>query len=264
MQDIWHETVTVRFGNIDQSDRLTLCSVFSFFQEAAICHAAALGVGREDFARTGQVWIISRLSLFVKRRPGYGEILKVNTWPRGREKLFAYRDYEIRDEKDQAVVRGRAAWLVLDVEKRRPVRLEAFLESLPSNAGLDAFPAGPAALGQKEGLIKNLERTAQYSDIDYFGHMNNARYIQWIQDASSIDILTNADQIRLDINYLSEVMPGEIMEIWAAPINDAGQEAPGCPADYPGKPGPGFSYEGRKPGSNNTEFKTAFRAELRT
>jgi len=250
MVDIWREDVCIRFGSVDRSNRLTLGSIFSFFQEAAISHAADLGVGVEDFRCSGQVWILSRLSLFVERRPMYGETIEVSTWPRRWEKLFAIRDYEIRDAQGIAVIRGRAGWLVLDIEKRKPLRIEPVLGFLPPNDGIDAFrqssvnPSAPSALSQRENLVKVAERIANYSDIDYYGHANNARYVQWIQDVTDMDLLANADEFRLDINYLSEVLPRETVELWTVSLGEAA---------------PGFAYEGRRPGTG----QVVFRAELR-
>jgi acyl-ACP thioesterase len=258
MVDIWRENVNVRFGDVDRSGSLTLWSVFSFFQEAAISHAADLGVGLDAMTRTGQAWILSRISLFVERRPFYGETIEVSTWPRRWEKLFALRDYTIRDAEGHALVRGRGAWLVLDIEKRRPLRAQPVMESLPPNDGLDAFPAGAAALNPRENLVKIAGRSALYSDIDYYGHANNARYVQWIQDATDMEIITKACQFRLDINYLNEVMPGETLELWTAPLEEKSpMENAG---DYPSSPGLSFAYEGRRPES----AQPVFRAELRT
>lgn len=258
MLDIWRETADVRFGSVDCSDRLTLWKIFDFFQEAAISHATALGFGREDMAASGQAWILSRLSIFVERRPAYRETVEISTWPRRGEKLLALRDYMIKDAEGIPVVRGRGGWLVLDIERRRPLRAQTIMERLPPNEGVDAFPSGPAGLTSREGLVKTAERTALYSDIDYLGHVNNARYIQWIQDALDRDIISNASQIRLDINYLSELLPGEKIEIWIAPLESIIAD------DYPSEPGAAFVCEGRKPASNGEEARTAFRAEIFT
>ena len=261
MVDIWREKTKVRFGGVDRSDRLTLWSIFNSFQEAAIYHATDLGVGRDAMANAGQAWILSRLSLFVERRPVYGEAIEINTWPRSWEKLFALRDYAIRDAEDLMIVRGRGAWLVLDIEKRRPLRAQSVMENMPPNEGIDALPSGPASLDPKENLLKKMERTALYSDIDYIGHVNNARYIQWIQDVVDYDLLTNADQIRLDINYLSEVLPGDVVEIWTAPLDNSITVQPvENTEDYPHSQGPDFACEGRRPDTG----QTVFRAELRT
>ena len=260
MVDILRETIPVRYGNVDRSDRLTLDCIFSLFQEAAISHAADLGVGRDAMSNKGQGWILSRLSLFVHRRPLYEETIQVSTWPRKWEKLLALRDYEIRDAQNAVVVRGRGGWLVVDIEKRRPLRAQSVMEPLPPNEGTDALPSGPAGLGAAENLVKKMERTALYSDIDYYGHTNNARYIQWIQDVTDMDILTNANQIRLDINYLSEVLPGQTVELFVAPLVNNGAPSESNAADYPQSAVAGFAYEGRRPGAG----EPVFRAELRT
>ena len=258
MLDIWRENVNVRFGDVDRSDSLTLGSIFSFIQEAAISHAADLGVGLDAMARTGQAWILSRISLFVERRPLYGETIEVSTWPRRWEKLFVLRDYTIRDAEGHALVRGRGAWLVLDIEKRRPLRVQSVMESLPPNEGVDAFPAGAVGLNPRENPVKIMERRALYSDIDNYGHANNARYVQWIQDATDMEIITKASQFRLDINYLNEVLPDETVELFVAPLEEK------IPikntGDYPSSPGPAFAYEGRRPETS----QPVFRAELRT
>jgi acyl-ACP thioesterase len=240
---VWQETFPINFGAIDRSDRLTLASTFDFFQEAAINHAEHLGVGRESLARTGQAWILSRISVLMERRPKWSEPVTVRTWPRGSDRLFAVRDYDIRDNADRPLVRGRSNWLVLDMEKRRPLRVQQFMDKLPLNEGLDALPGGGGGLEPGEGLKAAGERTARYSDIDYNGHVNNTRYIQWIQDITDPDVLTNAAQLRLDINYLHEVKPGETIGLWTAPISTEATV-----------------YEGRRP----EDGQAVFRAELRT
>ncbi|MDR2103237.1 MAG: acyl-ACP thioesterase, partial [Treponema sp.] len=192
MMNIWQETLTVDFGAVDRSDRLTLAATFDFFQEAAISHAENLGCGRDAMARNGQAWVLSRISVFLERRPKQGETITVRSWPRGWERLFAVRDYDIRDASDIPIVRGRSNWIILDIVKRRPLRPQMLMDKLPLNEGLDALPGGGGALEARDGLIKAGERRAAYSDIDYNGHVNNTRYIQWIQDITEPEILERA------------------------------------------------------------------------
>jgi acyl-ACP thioesterase len=250
------ETVPIRFGSVDRSDRLTLGAVFGFFQEAAISHAEDLGVGRDALAGIGQAWILSRIAVFMESRPRYGDTVTVESWPRSWEKLFALRDYAIKDAAGRPLVRGRGGWLILDVEKRRPLRVQQVVEKLPLNDGINAMSAGAPALVSGENLVKIGERRASYSDIDFYGHVNNARYIQWIQDMIDPALLDKADQLRLDINYVSEVLPGETVELWSAPM-DGSRPAESVGADYPGSVFAAFACEGRKAG------QAVFRAELR-
>jgi acyl-ACP thioesterase len=244
--DIWQETFPVRFGAIDRSDTLKLDAMFQFFQEAAICHAENLMVGREDMARTGQVWILSRISVQVDRRPNYRETITVRSWPRGWEKLFAIRDYDIRDKDDVPVVSARSGWIIVDIEKRRPLRPQSVMDSLPKNEGVDALTWGPVGLEERGSLQKTGERKALYTDVDYNGHVNNVSYIQWIEDALDPQLLEKAVRMRFDINYLNEILSGETVEILSAPLeNESGALA--------------FAFEGRK----TENGQAAFRSELR-
>jgi acyl-ACP thioesterase len=238
--NIWQETFPVRFGEIDKSDRLKLSSVFQFFQEAAISHAENLGVGRSEMERTGQVWILSRISVMVNRRPQYGEVITVRSWPRGGEKLFAVRDYDIRNSSDIPVVSARSGWLIVDLEKRRPLRPNSVMGNLPLNDGLDAMTSMPVSLEAHGNLQKVTERKALYTDVDYNGHVNNVSYIKWIEDSLEPQLLEKAERIKFDINYLTEILSGETTGIFSAQVDSV------------------HKFEGRKTESG----QTAFRAEL--
>ncbi|MDR2924162.1 MAG: acyl-ACP thioesterase [Treponema sp.] len=259
---VWTENCLVRFGAVDKSDSMTLDSIFNFFQEAAISHAENLGVGREAMAQTNQVWLLSRMSVQVDRRPKYGESVTIRTWPRGAEKLFARRDYDILGADGKAAVRASSSWIIVDITKRRPLRPHAVVDAMPRNEGLDALPGvavnggseiGGGAIGLEENpsLQKCREHLPLYTDVDYNGHVNNISYIRWIEDAVKPELLEQARQMKLDINYMNEVLRNEITGIWAAPI-ETNPAAGGTPP-----PAQAFAFEGRK------ENQTAFRAELR-
>jgi hypothetical protein len=129
------------------------------------------------------------------------------------------------------------------------------MNSLPLNEGLDALPGGAADLGARDNLQKAGERRAVYSDIDYNGHVNNARYVQWLQDIMENEDLERARRMRLDINYLSEVKPGEITGLWAAHLPPGEDETGGNGLNLGA-----FAFEGRR----QDDDRAVFRAELRT
>jgi acyl-ACP thioesterase len=278
--DIYAQESIIRFADVDQSDTLTMASTFDLFQEAAINHAEILGVGREAMKQSGQVWILSRISVFMERRPQFGEKVTIRTWPRGANKLFAIRDYDIR--RSGADVRGRSGWLVVDLEKRRPLRPQTAMENLPANEGENALPGAnlqgndpPPSLAVREfAPEQSVLRRVCYSDIDYNGHVNNTRYIQWIQDLIDPEILETAKQMRLDINYLSEARYGETIKLYIQPVNK--DNFPDSPENTSGKkpllqgqvPLPckvAFAIEGRREAESSAEETvTVFRAELQT
>ena len=243
-RDKWSEHCAVPFSSIDASGTMTASAIFHFFQEAAIAHAENLGVGREAMAHENQLWILSRMSVQVDQRPLYENTITVNTWPRGAQKLVVLRDYDIRDALGVPMVRARSNWIIIDQEKRRPLRPQTLMETMPLNEGSDALPTA-LGLEERKVLQKKMERRAMYNDIDYNGHVNNVSYIRWIEDALDPLLLQNAKRMRLDINYLGEIAYNTNVSIWMANIDEADADA--------------FAFEGRKEPDN----QAAFRAELR-
>ncbi len=241
MSNTREERFRVYTHDVDGAGKLTLAAAFNYFQEIAGNHAQDLGVGRDFMTASGQAWILSRMTAVLDRRPRWGAEVRVRTWPRGTARLFAIRDYEMSSEDGQVVGRGRSAWLIVDTATLRPRRPEALAASLPANEGMDALPDGAQGLSERDGLQDVGRRTAAYSDIDYNGHVNNARYVQWIQDVLPVDELEAADRMRLDINYLGEVKPGCTVRLQAGRIEG------------------GWAMEGRHEDGDTP----AFRAELR-
>jgi acyl-ACP thioesterase len=195
------------------------------------------------------------MSVLVTRRPRYGEIVTVRTWPRGWEKLFALRDFDMRDSSGNPVIRARSCWIIIDIAKRRPLRPQSVMDMMPLNEGNDALPAA-ICLEENLSLQKKAERRALYTEVDYNGHVNNVSYIRWIEDLLDPALLEQAGCMRLDINYMNEVLPGETTGIWASPIEAADEMHN---ASINAAASSAHAFEGRK----GTENLPAFRAELR-
>lgn len=213
MREIHQESFRVRTWDVDRSDRLTIASVYNYCQEVAGNHATELGVGTAYMQANGIVWILARMSALLDQRSASGTELVVRTWPRGTDRLFAIRDYELVGTAGAVLGRGRSAWMVVDAATFRPRRPEAVAQGLPTNEGRDSLADGALAIKAADGLAVVARRSVAYSDIDYNNHMNNARYAQWIQDAVDPEALAAADSMRLDINYLAEMKPGSTADI---------------------------------------------------
>jgi acyl-ACP thioesterase len=251
MSDQHAETFILRTWDVDRADRLNPAALANFFQEAAGDHAEELGVGLEPMRAEGLGWILSRLSYTLSRRPGRGETLTVRTWPHGTDRLFAVRDYEVLDAAGARIGAGRSGWLVVDLASLRPKRPEAVTAGLPRNAERAALPDGIGPLAARADLAPAGTRRAAYTDLDYNGHVNNARYLQWAQDALAASDLEAAAGFRVDVNYLAEVKLGQSIELFAAAL-------PAEPSGSSGRDRSGWQVEGR-----HAAGAPAFRAELR-
>ena len=72
--------------------------------------------------------------------PKYNDEIKVETWSRKIEKLYAYRDFQIKDKEGNVIVIGTSRWIFVNTERRRPVRLTPDIADLyESEVGKTVF-----------------------------------------------------------------------------------------------------------------------------
>src|SRR5512142_2353748 len=112
---------------------LRIFALSNFLQESAGFNAAKHGFGMDDLHAKGLTWMLSRLELRADALPREGSRVVVRTWPAGTRKLFAMRALDMRDPYGSSLVRALYAYLVVDMESRRPLRPDAMFEGgIPS------------------------------------------------------------------------------------------------------------------------------------
>jgi acyl-ACP thioesterase len=257
--DIFTRQYDITVGDVDKNHLMKPSCLFDFFQEITTVHGEDLGVGVNVMQNAGLAWVLSRFMVIVEQRPKFGQRIEITSWPHGSEKLFLLRDYLAKDQNGAILARARSRWIIIDIEKRKPLRPQSLPVPLPLNEGHDAVIMANSALAKRDNLVKMSERKAVYSDIDFNGHVNNARYIQWIQDAIPSDRIENARQLRFDINYITEVKNGETVEIFSAPFTCEETDANNTIFANPEHEAEKIAIEGIK----TADGQSSFRAELR-
>ena len=201
--NIWQEACQIRSYEVDCHHRLSVLAIFNFMQEAASRHAQALGVSIQQLLAENYTWLLSRLKIKIASFPGWQDRINIRTWPSGAQRLFALRDFELQDNK-QTFAAAVSAWLVLDVEKRRPVRIGPFVERLKPLEGehilpdtLDKLPGLASRTHEKKFVVR-------YRDLDVNQHVNNASFVEWLMESIPTRVLNTSVLAELEINFMAE------------------------------------------------------------
>lgn len=209
----WIESFKIRIYDVDFNNKVKLSSIFNFMQEVATNHAAHLNVGLDDLLENGLFWVLSRVKLEILQYPTLGEEIKVETWPKGVDKLFALRDFYIYNGDNKVIAKATTAWLIIDSKKLRPKRPKIFLERIPSFPDEHAIIEVPGKIIESAEKDIVFQKRVRYTDIDINHHMNNVKYVEMALNSFSEDIFKEKHLKSMQVNFLSECKFGDEIKI---------------------------------------------------
>jgi medium-chain acyl-[acyl-carrier-protein] hydrolase len=210
----WKENFKVHTFDADFNNRIKLSSIFNFMQDAASNNANQLKFGFNDLSEKGQTWVLSRALIKIFDSVSFNDDIVVETWPKGVDRLFALRDFNLYNVAGKLIGIATTAWLLIDIKTLRPTRLNDFNHKIPPVTVKPAIDMVPDKITPCPGKEIAGEFTAGYSDIDLNRHVNNVKYIEYILDSFSEDFYANKKISSLQINFLSELKLGEKISVF--------------------------------------------------
>lgn len=204
----------VMVHEVDFNRRLKLSSAFNYFQEIAGLHSDKLGIGMNTIHdKFGVMWVLTRIRVEIERYPVWDEEIIIETWPQLPGKLEFERDYIMKDLQGCILMRAVSKWVVIDSATRELRKSSVLPGEYPELPTERAIQCTLGKLRPNEKTVPVYKRRIGGSDIDMNGHLNNAKYIDFIMDCFSMENLRKYQARSIQVNYQNEVMPGETIEL---------------------------------------------------
>jgi len=180
MEPIYRKEYEITDGAVDCFGRLKKSTLLYLCQDIAGHHCHILGADMEALAPKNMFWAIIRQKVQITRLPHSGETIRVETWPMPTTKVCYPRSTVAYDAQGRELFRAIGMWVLMDETSRAMI--------LPGKSGVTVQGmltgtelANPGSLAPKE--LENLNsRRVCFTDIDRNGHMNNTRYLDWMDD----------------------------------------------------------------------------------
>ncbi len=198
MMKTYEEKLTLATRDCDMNGRWRVSAILETMQETAGTHSLLLGCGREELLKKNIVWVLSRCELHMDRYPRIGERITVSTFPMPNRIFFFPRYYVFTDERGEMIGKAGTLWLLLDIRTRRMLPPGEVGRLIPDNTDL--------AVPMEEFLT---EYEPVYTDLDVNGHVNNARYADWLCNAMGIETMQKSEPESIILNYNREILPGQ-------------------------------------------------------
>jgi acyl-ACP thioesterase len=170
----------VRFDEAGGNGLLRTSALLRYAQDVAWRHSEQLGFDRAWYQERGLGWVVRGCELAVREPIPIGHTLRVTTAVVGHRRIWARRLGECRLADDRVAATVTTDWVLLDA-RNRVVRIPADFGVAFTNPEVRseilrvAAPAGPPAA--------TLDLRVRPSDLDPLDHVNNAVYLDWLEEA---------------------------------------------------------------------------------
>jgi len=105
-------------------DHVSNIEFVRWLDRAAELHSDACGYTRARLLDDGMMWFVARHEIDYLQECHLDDSLTIFTWVRNVKRVKAWRDYVIIRESDRSVVcRATTLWVLVDLARRKPVRL---------------------------------------------------------------------------------------------------------------------------------------------
>ena len=211
MEPIYTQPFTINDNAVDRYGRLKPSMILYYVQEVAGKHFDLIAMDYDQLAERGMIWAIIRQRVQISRIPTRGETIRVETWPMPNTRAAFPRSVIAYDAEGHEVFRSISLWVLMDVNTRSMI--------LPAKSGLSVPGtvrgnelAPPAALPSKV-MANHRSRSVCFTDLDRNGHMNNTRYMDWIDDLLPSAFHENHCVKEFTVCYLSETREGQNLDL---------------------------------------------------
>lgn len=211
MEPIYRQTFTLNNTDVDCFGNLKLSALLYYAQEVSGRHSGLLGADYDTLISRHLFWAVTRHRVQITRLPSRGETITVETWPMPTTRVAYPRSIVAFDAQGRELFRAISLWVLMDSETRGMV--------LPGKSGVlvEGTLTGTELAPPHSLLPKDMSnctpRTVTYSCLDRNGHMNNTRYLDWVDDLLPARFHQSHSPREFIICYHSEAREGQAVSL---------------------------------------------------
>ena len=203
------ENIDIKYSEMDFDKSLKPYSLLNYFQDIASTSAENLGFGFSFVRKRNLMWVLLKYRIEFDEYPVGLYKIKLTTQPRGYNRLFAYRNFEIYDG-EKRIAKASSIWSLVDMTTKNIAVVEnviqnPYMPKFQQNSDDLSFAKIPAITCvdyQKEFEVR-------YNDIDVNQHANNGNYIIWAFEPLSFDFKSTHKLKTIDMIFKKEIKFGE-------------------------------------------------------
>ena len=169
----------IRYSELGENGELSLIGLLSLFQDCSTFQSEDLGLGIEYLQGKKEAWWVNSWQIDIFRLPALAEKVEVGTFAYNFKSFYGYRNFFLKGEKGEFLVKADSIWFHYDLDNKRPKK--------PTEEALKRYLAGNETRLDMTDMVRKFDIPKEYglgkeiikkkNDLDTNHHMNNAVYV---------------------------------------------------------------------------------------
>lgn len=211
---IYSEDYIVDFRDVDRTYDIKFPQLLEILGTMSTKHTNYMGFDPFYLNRQGLAWILYEWKVDMKKTRLYATKIKIETFAIDKKGMYFIRYFGIYDQDGQIIGRASAKWIVINIEKRKIVKLP--------NEMVNKFGVDISSMNEDKKWILNIPETTikaknlkenciqknfpiRFYDIDPNNHANNVKYVDWaIETMNDGEFLEKYKLESLNVVYKKE------------------------------------------------------------
>lgn len=206
----------IRYTEINHYKRtLDPSSIINYFQDCSTFQSEDLNLGLSYLEKKKRVWLLAGWNLQILKNAALGDYITVGTWPYAFKGFYGYRNFIMKDRKEDIIAVADSIWVYMDTENKCPAKVPK------DNTGyILESPYPMEHMDRKISLPDNLVAYQPFpvikANIDSYNHVNNGQYVKMAESFLPDDFYVTC----MRVEYKMQALLGDIIHPKVTCIND--------------------------------------------
>ncbi len=195
----------VGLNDLGKYNKISNKGILRILEDTGGIESENAGYGINDIKKTRLSWVLLAWKVKVIKRPIYNEKVKARTWEREANKIFAFRDYQIFNEKGELCVIATSKWTLIDIKTLKLAGIPEEVRNAYKISDQKVFEDEIEKLKEPKTELTKEDYKVLRSQIDVNKHVHNLYYLDIAYEALPEEIYEQEEKDNIEIMYKKQI-----------------------------------------------------------
>jgi len=222
LENYFDKQFELRYFEMNKFGEASSSTILTLLEETAADHCYSINHSLYDLEKQNIGWVLLSGVMKMFSYPKYKEKITIRTWLSSYSIVKGIRENIIYNDLGKIIGKAKGLWVFFDIQRRRPIQI---FDTIKEKWSFYKEECMNHDITEKIEAIDSLIHIKEFNinrfDVDTNQHVNNIRYLQWLMESTSENIINNFYLHSIDGRFIAEAQLGDtIMSFTEKDIHD--------------------------------------------